>query len=64
MEESDLISEIDKRQKELGLALVNGGNNLADDNKIRGRILGLDEAKGIIHESFARFTDGDDSVED
>lgn len=64
MEESDLLSEINTRRKELEEALVNAGNDLAEDNKIRGKILGLDEAKGIIHEIYIRFNDGDRTASD
>ncbi len=63
MEEDHLISDLDIRQEELCKALVNGGNDLAEDNKIRGRILGLEEAKSIIHEAYIRFNNGNDQFE-
>jgi hypothetical protein len=59
MEEIDLISEIESHQENLRKDLVNGGNDLSSDNKIRGMIIGLELAKGIIHESFVRLNNGE-----
>jgi hypothetical protein len=59
MEENILISELETTLRELESALVRGGDNLAVDNKVRGRILGLMQAKDIIHECYSRFNNGE-----
>lgn len=47
-----IILALSECQKELTQTLVDGGSNLADDNRIRGEIHGLTKAKTIIYETF------------
>lgn len=59
MEEFDLISEIDKRQKELMEAFVGGLPDWDTYLRIVGQYKGLEESKTLIHEAYIRQNNGD-----
>jgi hypothetical protein len=64
MDENDLILEIEKRQKELGLTFVNGLSDWDTYQKLVGTYQGLAEAKHIIHEVYIRLNNGDSTDAD
>lgn len=65
--ENDLTLIYDTAKGELLEALVIGGEDLSADNKIRGKILGLDIAKQLMKQYFEELSnasnDGDEEDE-
>lgn len=64
MEQSDLISEIEERQRELALALVSGVADWETYLKIVNQHIGLENAKSIIHEVYIRLNNGENESKD
>lgn len=59
MEEFDLISEIQDRQKELMQAFVDGLPDWESYLRILNQYRGLEESKAIIHNAYIRQNNGD-----
>ncbi len=59
MEEFDLISEIQDRQKELMQAFVDGLPDWESYLRILNQYRGLEESKSIIHAAYIRQNNGD-----
>lgn len=64
MEEFELISEIEKHQKELEVSLVNGVADWEMYIKVVNQIRGLEISKTVIRDVYTRFNNGESTDSD